>query len=423
MVACLMAQATIPTSTHPLGERQLSLFRLYDPEVLANPYPFYHQLQQEDPVHWDPFLHAWVVTRYEDVTTVLRSFSARCAPEPERLAEIGLSSMSEIGRTMVRQMLFMDPPVHTSLRGICSVAFTPHRVESLRRHIQAIVDSLLEHHFANSRIELMGDFANRLPAIVMAEMLGVPTSDHEKLKSWSADFAEILGNLQHNADSAARTLRSLEEMSNYFQAAIREQSAHPGSGLIAGLITAQLEGQHLSDESIIANCILLTVGGQETTPNLIGNGMLSLLRHPDQMSRLRQDPSLLASAIEELLRYEAPSQHTTRIAPDDVQLGSRQIRKQQSVIAVMGAANRDPERFADPDRLDITRQDNRHLAFGAGAHFCFGAPLARMEGQIAFSTLLRRTSDISLAAENLVWRENLGLRGLEALPLEFKPTA
>ena len=218
-----MAQATLLSSTHPLGERQLSLFRLYDPEVLANPYPFYHHLQQEDPVHWDPFLHAWVVTRYEDVTTVLRSFSAKCAPEPERLAEIGLSSMSEIGRTMVRQMLFMDPPVHTSLRGICSVAFTPHRVESLRRHIQAIVDSLLEPHLADSRIELMGDFANRLPAIVMAEMLGVPTSDHEKLKTWSAQFAEILGNLQHNADSAARTLQSLEEMSNYFQAAIREQ--------------------------------------------------------------------------------------------------------------------------------------------------------------------------------------------------------
>ena len=169
----------------------------------------------------------------------------------------------------------------------------PHRVESLRRHIRAIVDSLLETHLADSRIELMGDFANRLPAIVMAEMLGVPTSDHEKLKAWSADFAEILGNLQHNADSAARTLRSLEEMSNYFQAAIQEQREHPGSGLIAGLITAQLEGQHLSEESIIANCILLTVGGQETTPNLIGNGMLSLLRHPDQMSRLRQDPSLL----------------------------------------------------------------------------------------------------------------------------------
>jgi pimeloyl-[acyl-carrier protein] synthase len=269
----------------------------------------------------------------------------------------------------------------------------------------------------------MGDFANRLPAIVMAEMLGVPTSDHERLKAWSADFAEILGNLQHNADSAARTLRSLEEMSSYFQEAVREQRRNPGNGLIAALISAQLDGQRLSDESIIANCILLTVGGQETTPNLIGNGMLSLLRYPDQMSLLRQDPSLLSSAIEELLRYEAPSQHTTRLAPEDTQLGSRQIRKHQSVIAVMGAANRDAEHFLDPDRLDITRQDNRHLAFGAGAHFCFGAPLARIEGQIAFSALLRRTSDISLASERLIWRENLGLRGLDTLPLVFTPAA
>ena len=418
-----MAEATSISSIRSVNDQQLSLIRMYDPELLANPYPFYHRLQDEDPVHWDPFLHAWVVTRYDDVTTVLKNFSARCAPDPERLAEIGLSSMSEIGRTMVQQMLFMDPPVHTRLRGICSVAFTPHRVESLRRHIQAIVTSLLEPHLCDGQIELMGDFANRLPAIVMAEMLGVPTSDHEKLKAWSADFAEILGNLQHNADSAARTLKSLEEMSCYFQDAIREQRQNPGRGLIAALISAHLDGQSLTEESIIANCILLTVGGQETTPNLIGNGMLSLLRNPGQMAMLRGDPSLMPSAIEELLRYEAPSQHTTRLAPEDTQLGSRQIRKQQSVIAVMGAANRDPQRFPDPDRLDIARQDNKHLAFGAGAHFCFGAPLARMEGHIAFSTLLQRTSDIALASNNLVWRENLGLRGLEALPLEFTPSA
>ena len=418
-----MGEVIALSTASPAGEKPLSLFRLYDPEVLANPYPFYHQLQREDPVHWDPFLHAWVVTLYDDVTTVLRNFSAKCAPDPERLAEIGLSSMSEIGRTMVRQMLFMDPPTHTRLRGICSVAFTPHRVETLRRHIQAIVDSLLEFHLHECQIELMGDFANRLPAIVMAELLGVPTSDHEKLKKWSADFAEILGNLQHNADSAARTLRSLEEMSAYFQEAVRKQRQNPGSGLIAALITAQVEGQRLSDESIIANCILLTVGGQETTPNLIGNGMMSLLRHPDQMSLLRQNPALLSSAIEELLRYEAPSQHTTRLAPEDTQLGSRKILRQQSVIAVMGAANRDDTHFPDPDRLDITRQENRHLAFGAGAHFCFGAPLARLEGQIAFSTLLNRTSDIALGSEKLVWRENLGLRGLEALPLVFTPAA
>lgn len=418
-----MGEVTPLCTASPAGEKPLSLFRLYDPEVLANPYPFYHQLQREDPVHWDPFLHAWVVTLYDDVTTVLRNFSAKCAPDPERLAEIGLSSMSEIGRTMVRQMLFMDPPTHTRLRGICSVAFTPHRVETLRRHIQTIVDSLLEPRLHECRIELMGDFANRLPAIVMAELLGVPTSDHEKLKKWSADFAEILGNLQHNADSAARTLRSLEEMSAYFQEAVREQRQNPGSGLIAALITAQVEGQRLSDESIIANCILLTVGGQETTPNLIGNGMLSLLRHPDQMSVLRRNPALLSSAIEELLRYEAPSQHTTRLAPEDTHLGSRKILKQQSVIAVMGAANRDDKHFSDPDRLDITRQENRHLAFGAGAHFCFGAPLARLEGQIAFSTLLNRTSDVALGSEKLVWRENLGLRGLEALPLVFTPSA
>jgi hypothetical protein len=215
-------------------------------------------------------------------------------------------------------------------------------------------------------------------------------------------------------------LRSLKDMLAYFQDAVRRLREHPNSGLINALLTAEVDGDRLSEEEVIANTIVTMVGGQETTTNLIGNGLLTLLRNPDELQKLRNDLSLIPSAVEELLRYESPSQHTARLAPADTELGGKQIRKRQAVIAVMAAANRDPERFPDPDRLDITRQDNRHLAFGWAAHFCFGAPLARIEGQLAFETILRRIPKLALEPASLTWRENLGLRGLKALPVSFR---
>jgi hypothetical protein len=209
-------------------------------------------------------------------------------------------------------------------------------------------------------------------------------------------------------------------MCSYFRSAMREQQVHPREGLVHAMMAAEVEGAKLTEEEIIANLIVTMVGGQETTTNLIGNGVLTLLRNPAEMERLKKDSSLIPSAVEELLRYESPSQHTARLAPADVEMGGKQIRKRQAVIAVMGAANRDPERFSEPDRLDIGRQDNRHLAFGWAAHFCFGAALARLEGQIAFATLLRRLPNLALDNTTpLVWRHNLGLRGLTALPVVF----
>jgi pimeloyl-[acyl-carrier protein] synthase len=401
------------------AKETLSLYRLLDPEVLANPYPLYHRLRTEDPVHWDPFLHAWVVTRYEDVVRVLHHFSADRTPSPEQLTSMGLSALNPVAQLMVRQMLFLDAPAHTRLRGLASVAFTPSRVERLRAHIQEIVDGLLDRVESAGQSDLIADLAEPMPAIVTAELMGVPVDDHKQLKSWSADFAEMLGNFQHNPDRIPRVLRSVEEMTAYFRAAIREQHEHPRDGLIQALMSAEIEGSRLTEEEVIANVIVTMVGGQETTTNLIGNGLLSLLRHPGQLHKLREDSSLIPSAVEELLRYESPSQHTARLARDDVQMGGRLIRQRQAVIAVMGAANRDPERFPDPDRLDITRKDNRHVAFGWAAHFCFGAPLARIEGQIAFETILRRLPRLALDPRPLVWRQNLGLRGLAALPVTF----
>jgi amino acid adenylation domain-containing protein len=406
-------------------ETALSLYHLLEPEVLANPYPLFRRLRSEDPVHWDPFLHAWVVTRYPDVLEVLLNFSADRTPTPAQLDDMGLSSLSPIARVMVKQMLFLDAPAHTRLRSLSSKAFTPARVEELRGHIQDIVRNLLDGIQAKGEMDVIADLAEPLPAIVTAEMLGVPTSDHTQLKVWSADFAEMLGNFQHNPERYPRVLKAVASLTEYFQNAIREQREHPREGLIHSLMTAEIDGDRLTDEEVIANCIVTMVGGQETTTNLIGNGLLTLLRNPAEMERLRNDSSLIPSAVEEMLRYESPSQHTARMCPSDREMGGRLIQKRQAVIAVMAAANRDPERFPDPDRFDITRKDNRHLAFGYAAHFCFGAPLARVEAQVVFEALLRRFSDITLVPQPIEWRSNLGLRGLKALQVKFggEPTA
>ncbi len=397
----------------------MSLYHLLDPEVLANPYPLYHQLRSEDPVHWDPYLHAWIVTRYADVVTVFQRFSANRTYTPEQLEALGLSALKPLAQVMIRQMLFLDPPDHTRIRGLASKAFTARRVAILRSHIQDITTSLLDAVQDKGEMDIIADLAYPLPAIVTAEMLGVPTSDWQQLTAWSADFAQVLGNFQHNPDYAAKAIRSLEEMVVYFRSAVQEQRKHPRDGLISAYLNAEVDGDRFTEEEVIANTIVTMVGGQETTTNLIGNGLLSLLRHRDQMEKLQADLSLIPSAVEELLRYESPSQHTARLAPDDVELRGKKIRRRQAVIAVMGAANRDPERFPDPDQLDIERQDNRHVAFAWASHFCFGAPLARIEGQVAFESVLRRMPNLALKPGPITWRANLGLRGLTALPVSF----
>jgi cytochrome P450 len=406
------------------GDVPLSLYHLMNPEVLANPYPLYRRLRSEAPVHWDPYLHAWIVTRYDDVITVLTRFSAERAPSPEYFEALGAPEVAPIAKVMVRQMLFRDGPAHARLRKLAGEAFVPARVRVLRNHIQEIATKLVADIQAreSDHFDLLADFAEPLPAIVTAEMLGVPVDDHVKLKNWSATFAEMLGNFQHNPDRLPGVLEAVVNLTTYFQEAIREHRKNLREGLIHTLLTSEENGDRLSDEEVIANCIVTMVGGLETTTNLIGNGMLSLLRNPEQMDRLRANPDLMPVAVEELLRYESPSQHTARLAPDDVTLGGKAIRKRQAVIAVMAAGNRDPERFPDPDRLDFDRPDNRHLAFGWAAHFCFGAPLARIEGQIAFATLLRRFPELRMTDEPLEWRENLGLRGLKSLPLTYTET-
>jgi pimeloyl-[acyl-carrier protein] synthase len=413
-----MTKSSVATKGHN-RDAELSLFRLLDPDVLADPHPLYHRLRCEDPVHWDPFLHSWVITRYGDVVRVLRDFSAQRTPTPEQLTAIGLGTLNPVAQVMVRQMLFLDPPAHSRIRNLASAAFTPRRVEVLRSHIRDIVRELLNKMKPVGRMDVIADLAEPLPCIVTAEMLGVPVADHRQLKLWSQDFAEMLGNFQHNPDRVPKIVKTTEEMTAYFRSAMRNDNLRP-DGLVNSLRNAELNGDRLSEEEVIANSIVTMIGGQETTTNLIGSGMLSLLRNPDQLEKLRANLSLIPSAVEELLRYESPSQHTGRLAREDIELGGKLIRKRQAVMAVMAAANRDPEHFPDPDRLDITRENNRHVAFGHGAHYCFGAPLARIEGQIAFEEMLRWFPSWSLEPGPLVWRTNSGLRGLTSLRIKFQ---
>jgi pimeloyl-[acyl-carrier protein] synthase len=403
------------------NSENLSLLQLFDPDVLTDPYPLYHAMRSHDPVYWDPYMHVWVVTSYPEVSTVLTNYSADRAPAADYLDQLGLSFIKPFAEMMRQQMLFKDGTMHARLRNICSAAFTPRRVEALRSVIESIANELLNKVISSGHMDMVADFAGPLPAIVTAKMLGVPVEDHRQLGAWVVDLTEVLGNFQHHPDRVREIVRSLEDFKRYIAARMEEERKSPSNGLIYALMSSEVEGHRLSDDEVIANTIITLIGGHETTTNLIATGFLTLLREPASFEQLRNQPEIVGSAVEELLRFESPVQHTARIAPADMQLGAKTILKGSRVVAALAAANRDPNRFLDPDRLDLLRSDNRHLAFGWAAHFCFGAPLARMEGQIAFNTLLRRLSAPALLDETLHWRSNAGLRGLTSLNIRFEP--
>jgi pimeloyl-[acyl-carrier protein] synthase len=412
------AVLTAETSVE-VRNRELSLLRMLEPDILAAPYTHYHALREYDPVHWDPYMHAWVVTSYSEATTVLLNYSADRTPAPAHLDQLGISFMKPFSELMLQQMMFMDGASHARLRGPCAAPFAPRRVEELRAMIQSTADQLIDQVIGAGQMDVIADFAKKLPAIVTSRLLGVPVEDHEKLHSWVLDIAEVLGNFQHHPDRVATIVKSLEGLKHYVAARMREQRGCPVGGLIHSLMTTEVDGEQLSDEEVIANTIITLIGGHETTMNLIASGLLTLIRNPDSLEQLRRNPEIVTSSVEELLRYESPVQHTARIAPADMQLGGKTIRKGSRVVAVLAAANRDPIRFPDPDCLDLLRTDNRHLAFGWGPHFCFGAPLGRLEGQIAFNMLLRRLKNVALASDTLQWRHNAGLRGLNSLRITF----
>src|SRR3989441_5842098 len=391
-------------------------FNPMDPEFVADPYPMYHRLRTGDPVHHSP-LGFWVLTRYDDVVAALRD--PRLAKEA--IASFVAARFGAPVPAMGLSMLDRDPPDHTRLRGLVSKAFTPRVVEGLRPRIQQIVYGLLEGVAAKRSMDLIEEFAYPIPVAVICEMLGVPIEDHERFKGWSLDIARGLDLIWLGPDSEVgrRSVTARQALAEYFRGLIAQRRAAPRSDMLSGLIAAEEAGDKLNETELLATCILLLIAGHETTVNLIGNGTLALLRHPDQMRRLREDPSLIASAVEELLRYDSPVQRTGRIVYEDVTIGGKTIPKGSLTVGLLGAANRDPAHFPDPDRLDIARGAMHHLAFGWGIHFCLGAPLARLEGQIAIGTLLRRLPRLALASEHLEWRETSTLRGLQRLPVAF----
>ncbi len=391
-------------------------FNPMDPEFIADPYPTYHRLRAEDPVHRSP-LGFWVLTRYEDVVTALRD--PRLAKEA--IAAVIAARYGAAMPAMGLSMLDRDPPDHTRLRGLVNKAFTPRVVEGLRPHIQKIVDGLLARVEGVGSMDLIEEFAYPLPVIVICQMLGVPVEDRERFKEWGLDIARGLDAilLPPDSDVAQRSAAARRALADYFRALIAERRTSPRGDLLSALIAAEEAGDKLSEDELLATCILLLVAGHETTVNLIGNGTLALLRHPDQLRRLREDPGLIGSAVEELLRYDGPVQRTARIPSADVRFDGLTIGKGEMVMPFIGAADRDPAQFPDPDRLDITRTDNRHIAFGWGIHFCLGAPLARVEGQIAISALVQRLPKLALATDRPEYRQSLTLRGLTTLPVGF----
>ena len=393
------------------------LFNPMDPEFVADPYPMYHRLRAEDPVHHSP-LGFWVLTRYPDVMAMLRD--PRLIKEPIAAfvaARFGMAVPPGLGLSMLDR----DPPDHTRLRGLVSKAFTPRALERLRPEIQQIVDGLLDEVAARGSMDLVEEFAYPLPVRVICEMLGVPVKDHERFKAWGLDIARGLDAIMLPPDSEVgqRSVSGRRALADYFRGLIAERRAAPRDDMLSALIAAEEAGDKLNEEELLATCILLLVAGHETTVNLIGNGTLALLRHPDQLRKLRERPGLIGTAVEELLRFDGPVQRTARIPSEDITIGGQTIGKGEMVMPFLGAADRDPTQFPDPDRLDITRADNRHIAFGMGIHFCLGAPLARMEGQIAINTLLARLPRLALATDRPQFRQSLTLRGLQALPLSF----
>ena len=392
------------------------LFDPFLPEFIADPYPFYHRLREAEPVHRSP-LGFWVLTRYDDCVTLLRDQRFGRAGF-EGMLEAVYGEQREQGR-LPTSMLFRDPPDHTRLRSLVSRAFTPRVIEGLRPRIRQIVDELLDGVRAARQMDVIAELAYPLPVTVICEMLGVPVGDHASIKQWSSDIARSLDaiGLPSDLEIAERGREGRRQLGEYFRGLVPARRRQPRADLLSLLIAAEEQGDKLSEGELLATCVLLFIAGHETTVNLIGNGLVALLRHPEELERLREDPALIPSGVEELLRYDGPVQRTARIAQVDVELGGHMIEKGQMVVALIGAADRDPAHFAEPDRLDVGRRDNHHIAFGFGIHFCLGAPLARLEGQIALGTLLRRAPGLALGSDALEWRESSVLRGLKALPV------
>ncbi len=395
------------------------VFNPFVPSFKRQPYLQLGRLREGDPVHRSQALQAWIVTRYEDCLAIVRdpaTFSSDGHYARGQLAEALQQQRRESPVGDVDTVLGVDPPRHTEMRAIVNRAFTPRRVQELRPRIEAIAEELLAAAPDRGTFELMAGLAEPLPVIVIAEILGVPPADRARFKAWSNAIAETTNVVQSEATVEAGR-RAAEELVDYLGGFIRDRQRAPRDDLISVLVQAEEGGTRLSPEEILAFAILLLVAGNETTTSLIANGTLALLDHPEALARLRGEPDLLPVAIEEMLRYDSPVQGLVRFATRDAEVRGQPIAAGDVVLCMLGAANRDPRQFEDPDAFVVDREPNRHLSFGQGIHFCLGAPLARLEADVAFRALLGRWPSLALAEGGLERSGTLLLRGAERLEL------
>jgi hypothetical protein len=394
-----------------------------DPGFQADPYATYHRLRREAPVLRieTPGGPGWFLTRHADCAAVLRDPRMSAAKVPLGMLPQGpvdAATLHPVARAYLGTMLFLDPPAHTRLRHLVNKAFTPRMVEGLRPRIERIADELLDAAAGRGEIEWMAEFAILLPVFVIGELLGVPKQDHGRLKAWSNDAASILDGTLGPA-VFARAVPAIQGLQEYMGGLLEQRRREPCDDLLTALVRAQERDDQLADHEILATAILLLAAGHETTTNLLGNGLLALLCDPAALERLRREPALLRSAVEELVRFDSPVQATSRRPLEDVELAGQRFARGEEIAVSLGAANRDPAVFAEPDRLDLARAPNPHLAFGHGIHFCLGASLARLEAEVSFSKLLARFSKLEQTGEPPRMRPGLVFHGLQSLSLRL----
>ncbi|MFZ0542288.1 MAG: cytochrome P450 [Candidatus Sulfotelmatobacter sp.] len=396
---------------------------LFTDEILQDPYPAYARLHEEGPLHYldvDGKWALWSIVSHAECSSAAKDPRLSAKRSQQMILSLPLSSQSEfseLARMLGLWLIFMDPPEHTRLRKLLNKGFSPAAIEGLRPQVEAIVDEMLKPLRHGTEVDLMHEFANPMPVRIILEMLGIPQELRDTFVNWSRAIAVFRGSPDRTVEQTRDAQDALIALTDFFKKTVAERRRNKGNDLISLLIDIEEEGEVLTEEELYAQCIALLFAGHETTRNLIGNGMYTLLRHPQETAELRENPEMIRTAVEEILRYESPVQFTARVLKEEVEICGQHIPKKWSVLCMLGAANRDPKRFKDPDRLDLKRLNNQHLAFSAGPHACIGGQLARLEGQIALLNLVQRFPEMKLAGPRPEWAPTFGFRGLKSLPV------
>jgi hypothetical protein len=394
---------------------------VFDDDILQDPYPTYSRLHEEGPIHYldvGSKWAVWSVISHAECSSVAKDPRLSAKRAQQMLLPLPLSrqaEFSELARMFSLWLIFMDPPEHTRLRKLLNKGFSPAAIEALRPQVEAIVDRMLSPLQPGSEVELMGEFANPMPVRIISEMLGVPQELHDTFVNWSRAIAVFRGSPDRTVEQAQAAQDALIALTDFFRKTVEERKRNKGNDLISLLIDIEEEGEVLTEEELYAQCIALLFAGHETTRNLIGNGMYTLLQHPEETAELRENPDMIRPAVEELLRYESPVQFTARVLKENIEICGQHIPRKWTVLCMLGAANRDPKRFKEPNQLDLKRLNNQHLAFSAGPHACIGGQLARLEGQVAILNLVQRFPKMKLTGPRPEWASTFGLRGLNAL--------